>query len=159
MRIADKYTDVDLRREINTMLDALALRHEPWRPLWIAEQICACHRAALASDANEVDRAFWEFAGYTLTRKITTSCVNERFVDAGDDGQPTPSQLTLPGFERVHLQDYYVVTRDEGDVAVCVLDLTDDEIIARAALFRSQSGKLLAHANELVRFIEWRRHV
>jgi len=153
------YTDVELRREINTVLDTLALRHEPWRPQWIAQTICEGHRGALAEDADEIDRAFWEFAGYTLTRKLTTKCVSLRVADGVDDGRPPTAQLTLPGFEREHLQDYYVVTRDEGDIAVCVLDLTDDEILDRASLFRSQSSTLIAHADELERFMDWRRHV
>jgi hypothetical protein len=157
MTSTTKYTDVELRREIHALLDDLAARHEPWRPQWIAQAICRRHQAALAADADEIDRAFWEHAGYTLTRKLTTACVNERVVDARGPDDPTPPQLELPGFERDQLQDYYVVTRDGEDIAVPVLDLTDEEILARAELFRSQSSKLLAHANELVRFMNWRR--
>jgi hypothetical protein len=152
---AVKYTDHELRREINTVLDSLASRHEPWKPQWVAQTVCRDHRSALV-ETEDVHVAFWEYAGYTLTRKVATACVNDRAADFQPPDQP-PGQLNLPGFEREHLQDYYVVTRDEEDIAVCVLDLTDDEIITRAALYRSHSAKALAHAQELERFIDWRR--
>ena len=60
----------------------------------------------------------------------------------------------LPGFE--YLQRYYVVQRQGEDVGVPVLECTDEELYAKAALYRSQSRKLVAHADEIERYIQWR---
>lgn len=157
-----KYTDGELRSEINAVLDKLQARQETWRPAWVTQQICKAHRPGLTGDKEDPDIdnphvAFWVYAGYTLTRKLSTDCINDRADPPLTRERPPDTQLPLPGFDRQHLQDYYVVKRNGEDIAVCVLDLNDDEILARAALYRGQSRKALAHAKELERFVEWRR--
>jgi hypothetical protein len=150
-----KYNDKRLKAEINAVLDDLAAQHEPWRPQWITHQICSSHRLGLA-DSDDDHVAFWDYGGYTTTRKFTTECINDR-ADPPISTESTTQQLALPGFAREHLQDYYVVVRDDEDIAVCVLELTDGELFAKAALYRSHSRKALAHAEELERFADWRR--
>jgi hypothetical protein len=149
------YHEKQLKQEIHAVLDDLTARREAWEPQWVTQAICEAHRAGLVD--NEDAAAFWHYAGYALVRKTVTECINER-ADRTVEGEDAAHQLALPGFARAHLHDYYVVTRGNRDVAVCVLDLTDDEIDARAALYRSQAKKAIAHAEELERFKDWRRH-
>jgi hypothetical protein len=148
------YHDKQLKQEIHAVLDGLTARREPWEPQWVTQEICEAHRAGLV---NNDAAAFWDYAGYTLTRKVVTECINER-ADPPGGGEGALQQLSLPGFARMHLHDYYVVTREDRAIAVCVLDLTDDEIDAKAALYRSQARKAIAHAEELERFKDWRLH-
>jgi hypothetical protein len=148
------YHDKQLRHEINVVIDALSTRREPWKPQWITHKVCESHRAGLQSeDSDHV--AFHTYTSYTLVRKFVTECINQR-ADPPVSEESAQQQLSLPGFDRQHLQDYYVVTREDGDIAVCVLDLTEGEIDAKAALYRSHSRKALAHAEELERFKDWR---
>jgi hypothetical protein len=148
-----KYTDHELRREINCLLDELQARGEPLRPQWVTHQVCLAHMSALVVDSEHAP--FWEFSGYTLTRKLSTACINDREVAVVEDAEGAVEQW-LPGFEVQFLQPYYVVTRDGEDVGWPVMDCTDDELIAKAALYRSQSRKLVAHADEIERFVGWR---
>lgn len=144
-----------LVREINTHLDDLASRQYPWVAPWIAKSICAEHADAFQSpDTSDDDRAFWECTGYAYTRKLVTEQINKRA--QGDQAEQVRQQLALPGFERTHLQDYYVVEREGLEQGICVLNLTDDEIDAKVAIYRRQAETNLAHADELVRFKAWR---
>lgn len=154
-----KYTDQELRREIHVLLDGLAVRREPWLPQIVAIAICDGHREALAADSDSVHVAFWEFTGYTIARKFSTECINERAdprYDTDNENGGPPVQIELPDFERELLQDYYVVSRGKEAIGVCVLDMTDDEIYAKARLYRRQSVKAIVHAAELERFVDWR---
>lgn len=147
-----KYTEEKLRNEINDVLERLRARGEVLQPQWITQEICQRHRSGLASTADaEYHIAFWEFSGYTLTRKLTTRCIND-LDDAADQRAAKP---LLPGFE--FLQRHYVINRDGVDVGVPIEESTDAELLAKAALYRAQSTRLLAHADELDRYVELRR--
>ena len=144
-----KYGDVELRKEINTLLDHLQSQDQALRPQWVTMEICRAHTEGLAQNEHA---PFWEYGGYTQTRKLATVCINAReqaLPDEEGDGAPY-----LPGFE--YLQRYYVVQRQGEDVGVPVLECTDEELYAKAALYRSQSRKLVAHADEIERYIQWR---
>lgn len=152
--MTDVYTEQRLKREIHDHLDRLAASHEEWDAQLIALQIGDEHRVGLSPAEESEHVAYWIYTGYTLTRKFTTDCINRR-ADPDDDTSNT-GQLDLPGFERVHLQDYYVCTRNGRDVAVSVLRMTDDELQAQVAQKRRRSAKEAAHADEIERFIDWR---
>jgi hypothetical protein len=148
-----KYTDAELKAEINRLLDDLEADHKPLRPQWVTHEICLVHQPGLVS--GSVHAPFWEYSGYTITRKLSTACINERLETIPtDENEPKPQRF--PGFERIYLQDHYVVMRDGVDEGIPVLQCTDDELYAKAALYRSQSRKLIAHADEIERFIAWR---
>lgn len=149
--MTDRYSDTELRAEINARLDALQASEQPMRPQWVTHEICSVHRAGLAQNRHA---AFWEYTGYAHTRKLATVCINAREQPFPADKSTPPPYL--PGFEPVHLQRYYVVHRDGEDIGVPVLHCTDDELSAKAALYRGQSSKLIAHADEIERFVEWR---
>ena len=151
-----KYHDGQLRQEINIVLDRLQTNGEAMRPQWVAHEVCDSHRRGLVNDSESIDVAFWTYTGYFAARKLATQCINDR--DASVSGQERLQPL-LPydGFSRTELQDYYVVTRDDEDIAVPTRDLTDEEIHQKIALYRRNAYRLNAHADELERYKEWRR--
>jgi hypothetical protein len=149
------YTEEQLRLEINTLLDKRQQRRETLQPLWITQEICRQHHTGLAdettaSEEQQYHIAFWKHGGYTITRKLVTRCINER--EKPDRVADVPF---LPGFE--YLQHYYVIKRDGVDVGVPIEECTDDELLAKAALYRAQATRLIAHANEIDRYVDLRR--
>jgi hypothetical protein len=143
-----------LKAEINAKLDALQAAGQPMIPKWVTHAICKDHEGALADDTEHTD--FWRHGGYMHTRRMVTEYVNRR-CDGTGKSTGRPQQLPLPGFDRDHLQDYYVVERDGDGVAVCVLDMTDDELEAKARHHEAIASANAAHADEIRRFIVWRR--
>jgi hypothetical protein len=103
-----------LKEEIGAKLDALEAAHLPMIPRWVTHAICADHESALAGDSEHSD--FWRHGGYMHTRRMVTECINKRG-DGRSKSTGDPLQLPLPGFDRDHLQDYYVVERDGEEVA------------------------------------------
>jgi hypothetical protein len=151
-----RYTEERLRTEISLLLDGRQDRGEDLKPQWVTHEVCNRHRRGLvalddsASSEEQDHVAFWEYSGYTHTRKLATRCINER----EQPDRLAPSDV-LPGFE--YLNKYYVHQRDGVDVGVRIEDSTDDELLAKADLYETQSQRLVAHANELRRYVDWRR--
>jgi hypothetical protein len=143
-----------LKAEINAKLDALEATHLPMIPRWVTHAICTDHESAIAEDNEHSD--FWRHGGYTHTRRMVTEYINKRGNGTSKTGG-AQQQLELPGFEHEHLQDYYVVELDGGAVAVCILDMTDEELEAKARRHGAISSANAAHAREIRRFILWRR--
>jgi hypothetical protein len=140
-----------LMDEINTLLDSIAEGGGEWRATWVAHEICRQHDDGLLTETTDAD--FWRHCGYTECRREVRQCINRR---AGDSDEPREiGQYTLPGFK--HLQQYYVVRRDNEDVGVPVHDLTDAEIDSKGALYRNMGAACYAHADELDRFKHNRR--
>jgi hypothetical protein len=136
--------------EINAKLDELATEKTAWRAQWIAQAICSEHSTGLAGTP---DADFWRHCGYVECRDEVRRCINRR---AGDDKPASDDrQLHLPGYERLQL--YYVVTRDGDDVGVPVEELTDQELEAKAATYRSMGAACYRHADEIDRFKRLRR--
>jgi hypothetical protein len=145
-----------LKAEINAKLDALQTAGQPMVPRWVTHAICTDHESALAEDNEHSD--FWRHGGYMHTRRmVTAECINKRG-DGTGKSTSDPPQLLLPGFDREHLQDYYVVERDGEEIAVCVIDMTDGELEAKAQRHEAISSANAAHAQEIRDFIKWRRH-
>jgi len=150
------YTEERLRAEIDGLLDEKQQVGDDLQPQWITHEICERHRHGLApldpeASSEQLDHiAFWEYGGYATTRKLTTRCVNER--ERPDQVADAP---VLPGFE--YLNRYYVHEREGVAVGIRIEDSTDEELLAKAALYESQSVRLVAHAEELRRYVDWRR--
>jgi hypothetical protein len=142
-----------LKVEINAKLSALRAAGEPMIPRWVTHAIFTDHESALAEDSEHSD--FWRHGGYMHTRRMVTEYINKR-CDGTSRSTDDPQQLSLPGFDRDHLQDYYVVERRGEEVAVCVLDMTDGELEAKARHHEAISLANAAHAQEIRRFIVWR---
>ena len=146
----DSYHD-RLVREINEQLDHLAEAGDRWIAGWIANTICDEHRAALPDkDGSE----FWRWNTYQHVRKMVGQQINKRA--GGQAHGQQKHQLALPGFERRHLQDYYVVERGGGEEGVPVTKLTDVEIRQKVGYYRAMGTACSEHADELLRYMEWR---
>ena len=143
-----------LKAEIGAKLDTLQAARLPMVPRWVTHAICADHESALAEDSEHSD--FWRHGGYMHTRRMVTEYINKRG-DGASKSTPDTQQMPLPGFDRSHLQDYYVVERDGEEVAVCILDMTDKELEAKAGHHETISSASAAHAREIRSFIVWRK--
>jgi hypothetical protein len=150
------YTEAELRAEIERAIAAAVERAEPVHPAWLTHGICRSHQAGLAEHADGTETlesehvAFWRFTGYTLTRKLATTCIND-LKEQADDANATP-QPFLPGFK--YLQPQYVIRRDGVDVMVPTGQLTYEECLAKASLYEHNSITLAEHARELRRYAE-----
>lgn len=150
-----RYTEERVRGEIDRVLDRQHDAGQELQPQWATHEVCGAHRrglAALPEDAapEEQDHvAFWDYAGYTNTRRLATRCVNAR-EQPGPDEQPV-----LPGFEE--LFRYYVHTRNGVDVGVRIEDSTDEELLAKADLYDAQGDRQKKHARELRRYVDLRQ--
>lgn len=138
-----------LAAEISATIDAIIDAGEPLRAQWIAHTVCENHNEGLASNEHA---DFWRHGGYKTCRDEVRRCINRRI---GDTAEQDDKQLVFDGFE--HLQRYYMVTRDGDQIGVPVEHLTDDEIDAKAALYRGYGAACYAHADELHRFKHWRQ--
>jgi hypothetical protein len=142
-----------LKVEINTKLDALQAAGEQMIPRRVTHAICTVHESALAEDSEHSD--FWRHGGYMHTRRMVTECINKR-CDGTSKSTGDQQQLSLPCFDWNRLQDFYIVERDGEEVAVCILDMTDGELKAKARHHEAISSANAAHAREIRRFIAWR---
>jgi hypothetical protein len=138
-----------LLAKIYTMLDRLEAEKQHFHAGWIAHAICSDHNSGLR---KHDDAEFWRFVGYKATRELVRRCINKR--TGLDEEERSPKQASLPGFR--HLQEYYLVDRDGDQVGVHRDRMTDDEIVAKAALYRVMGDACHAHADELVRYMEER---
>ncbi len=140
-----------LMSEIHAQIDKLAEQKRPWVAQFIAHAVCSSHEDGLADSEH---RDFWNYSGHKFVRSMVTKVVNERAGDKAD--RSNPQQITLPGFNRNHLQDYYIVQRNGRDEGIVVTDLTDNEISAKASLYRAMGQSCYEHSDELMRFQGWR---
>ena len=143
------YTQKELAVDIRVIFEDLDSKGQAWHSGWIAKAIMADKQPALDLDHPSAD--FWTYCAHQFVKNAVRQAGN----DLNED-ETHNAQLVLPGFERVHLQARYSVTRDGDEVFVAVMDLTDDEIEERAQFYERQSKTMLAHADELRRFMLWR---
>lgn len=138
--------------EIETKLDARHSAGEPLVAKWIAHEVCADHREALP-EGSAAD--FWTWNTYQHVREMVRKQINKRASDA-PESRPEHRQFVMDGFERDHLQDYYMVDRDGDEIGVPVMALTDAELDRKAGHYRAMGATCYAHADELQRFKTWR---
>lgn len=139
--------------EITSEIDAAIADGQELQANWIAHAIVSRYDDGL-SDAPSADIHRW--ATRTTVREMVRRAINKR---AGDrtDGEK-PRQIELPGFDREHLQDYYMVKRGDDEVAVPITQMLDIEIDAKVEEHRKMGAANFEHARELKRFKLWRRH-
>lgn len=136
--------------DINKQLDDLAEKGSPWIASWVTNAICKGHKKGLNKGKH---KDFWEYNGYQYTRSLVTQAINKR---AGDNVDRTaPKQIDLPGFDREHLQDYYIVKRDGNEVGMPVTHMTPEEREEKAQMYISMGKACIKHGLELRRFNEW----
>jgi hypothetical protein len=155
-----KYTETELRAELNKQIETLLSRREDVHPVWLTHKVCSLHKSGLArydEDALEPeDVAFWRFCGYTHTRKLATACINDLDTSA-ETSTDDHRQPFLPGFN--FLQAQYVIRRDGVDVMVPTEKITPEELRAKAAQFERTAETTAEHARELRRYAAIRDHV
>lgn len=144
-----------INAEINEVLDQKAAREEPWVARWIAHDILSRKGATLTDNP---DREFWMHCGYAQLRDMIQTVIRNRAGDRTDIEKP--KQLRL-GFERQHMQDYYLVRRDGDDIGVPVTEATDEELREKCQTLRKIGKTCFEHADEIEQFIGLRnqRHV
>ena len=147
----DSYYD-RVTGEINARLDRLAEDNEPWIASWITTAICNDHSDGLR-DGEEAH--FWRWGAAQCVRDLVRKQINARAGDSLEHKEQ--DQFTLAGFERTHLQRYYMVERNGKEQGVPVTLLTDPEIDAKAMQYRAMGAGCYAHAHELERFKRWRK--
>lgn len=89
---------------------------------------------------------FYAFCANDCVYGIVKKCV-ERY-----DKPDAPDQLLLEGFD--HMREAYTVKRKGKIDLVPVDQIADHEILARADQYERQSKGLIAHAEELRRFVK-----
>ena len=136
--------------EIASAVDAKIAAGERLLASFITQQVCGAHLAGLAENDHA---ALWRKGGYRWVRDETRRYISKCL--GTDEADAKNNQSAFPGFE--HVQSHYLVQREGEDVGVPALQLTDDEIEAKAALYKSMGAACFAHAGELVRFKDWRK--
>jgi hypothetical protein len=124
---------------------------------WITIEVCDRHRNALLSVADDAapalldDVAFWEYCAYNNVRGLATACINAQAKRAAHHA----TQSVLPEvFE--HLQTEYVIERDGVARPISIHEATNEELTARAYMYLANGAQMIAHGNELLRFVEMR---
>lgn len=138
--------------EINAHLDRLAQNNERWIASWITTAVCNDHAGGLREGEES---HFWRWGTAHCVRELVRKQINARAGSSPEHQQQ--DQFTLAGFERTHLQRYYMVERDDQEQGVPVTQLTDSEIDAKAREYRAMGTACYAHADELERYKDWRR--
>src|SRR5262245_14410933 len=154
-----KYTETELRAEIEKEIATLLADHQPVHPAWLTHKICRRHEDGLSANGGDNEtmesehRAFWRFGGYTTTRKLATICINDLESDDANKGEDV--EPFLPGFKLLRPQ--YVNRRDGVDVMVPTEQMTIEELYAKATQFEKNSVTLAEHARELRRYAAMRQ--
>lgn len=142
------YSIKDLQEEIAKKIEWLQRNNgATLHPDWITNAVIADH-----PHISGEDKDFYTCCSRAEVRNETRRQLNR--YRAKPDAEPDP-QLTLEGFDR--LQQYYLVDRDETQVAVRIDQLTDEEIYAKAAEYEAMGRGCFQHAQELYRYVELRR--
>lgn len=141
------YSTKDLQAEIARKIEWLKYNNgATLHPDWITQQVLSDH-----PDITGADKEFYTCCSRAQVREETRRQLNRYRAKA--EAEPD-SQLTLDGFTR--LQQYYLVDRDQTQVAVRVDDLTDDEIDEKVDELQGMGRGCFEHADELLRFKELR---
>lgn len=138
-----------LRAEIAAKCEQLLTEGKPLHASWITHEVCNLHTGGLAEND---DADFWRHGGYHTTREETRRYISKRLGASAERAEAR--QGTFPGFR--HVQSHYLVRRDGDDTGVPALEMTDQEIEAKAEEYEAMGEACLAHAEELRRFKLWR---
>lgn len=141
------YSVKDLQSEIAKKIEWLKCNNgSTLHPDWITGAVLSDHQ-----DIHGADRDFYACCTRLEVRNETRRQLNRYRAKA--EAEPD-EQLTLEGFNR--LQEYYLVDRDETQVAVRIDNLSDEEIDAKAVEYESMGRGCFEHAQELYRYKELR---
>lgn len=136
--------------EIASAIDARIAAGQTLQASFITQAVCGAHLEGLAANDHS---DLWRHGGYRWVRDETRRYISKRL--GTDETDTETKQSAFPGFE--HVQSHYLVRRKGEDVGVPALLMSDDEIEAKAAFYKSMGAACFAHARELVRFKDWRK--
>lgn len=111
---------------------------------WAVQELIS-QQGKIEGDAVE----FYTLCARNHVYRIVKTIVEKYNDEATEDAER--QQMRLKGFE--HLNVAYSVERSGERVLVPIDQLTDDELLARAAEFDRQSKALTAHADELRSYV------
>lgn len=137
------YTAKDLTTEINLEIERLRdAGSKVLQPDWIAQAVTGKHQHLDGDDAD-----FWSYAGTSFVRIEVRRAMNRFKLKPETEAD---RQLVLPGYER--LQEYYLVTRDDQQIAVHVDSLTHQEVEDKIAELAAMAQGCRDHVKELRRY-------
>ncbi len=139
-----------LQTEIANTVEGVIDAGRPLEASWITHAIIGSHRDAVAAEEDAAE--FWLHTAYSAVREQVRRFISKRLGTEAQRG--AQRQMTLPGFK--HVQAYYLVHRDDDDVGIPAMELSDAEIDAKAEEYRSMGAACFEHADELERFKHWR---
>lgn len=113
---------------------------------WLTQEVVSA-KAAIEGD----DLPFYRVCAYAHVKDIVKRCVGKY------DARPeTNRQIVLPGFD--HLQEAYTVRRNDEIVLVPISQLSDSELLDRAAEYDDMAKGCHKHALEIRGFVRAREY-
>lgn len=135
------YTAV--RKFVSDKIDAgLAVRHD-----WIAAEFMGVH-----CNIDGADAEIYRYCTRLQIQRIATKCIGKY---EANEAIAVDEQILLPGFDR--LQRAYPVERDGHRITVPIYQLTDDELLTRAAEYDEMARGCRVHAKEIRAYVRKRQ--
>ena len=144
------YTTKDLENEIDKLILDRMERREPIDPEWVTMEVMRSHlkRKHVKRDTNFQTCCSWYFTREKAGVRIARATKKPPRSDE--------AQFTFAGVGFVHIQPYYVVSRDEVDVGIPVLDksnapgLSYDEMTALGQGMSGSGETRIEHGREVL---------
>lgn len=148
MTYAIRDLDTEIMKKIQERID---MNQREFPALWITQAILSDHEGIEGSD-----REFAVACAVAIVKQRVRAVCN-KFAgteELEESGLKLGEQFVLPGFDRVHRM--YSVNRGTPTLVAIEL-MTDQEIRAKADEIRSIAMGGIAHADELLRYLNERR--
>ncbi len=138
----------NITTEVRKLIADNTANGEQTKVPWVTQEILDRHSAIEGEDAP-----FYLVCARAHIKDIVRACIGKY-----DSAEPAnDKQLVLAGFE--HLQIAYTVERQGETTLVPVDQLTDVELLARAAEYDDMAKSCRAHAREIRKYVESRTSV
>jgi len=136
------FSDRDLTQEISEVIESTLAEGNPTPAAWVANAVVQRHQRPDGADAD-----FYLLCAHHHVRKLVQSAL--RRFNPSSDGS-TDERLLLPGFER--LQRFYLVTRDDDQVAVPIGQMSNGEIASKITELKAMSRGCMELADDLTKY-------
>lgn len=139
-------TQDDLDREVNSIINSRLAAKQAAPLTWIKTAVLDKHPGL-----SGADRAWYHFCASGHVEDAVRNALR-KFKDTEDEPD---RQMLLPGHER--LQKAYLTDRNEESTLVPIDQMTSQELLAKAKVYRKLGRGCYQHADELERYAEDRR--